>query len=108
MAMHLRTAQKTPPASSEPAAPSAGKHDAYVAAQLRRAEVRIRTLDVVAALLGFFALTGLLLGAAALADSCLPAFTVARPFVLPLYFLAAAVFLGLTLARPLLRRINPY
>jgi hypothetical protein len=108
MAMHLRTAQKHLPASPESGAPAVGKHDAYVAAQLRRAELRIRTLDVAGALLGFFALTGLLLGTAALADSFIPAFTVVRPFVLPLYFLAAVAFLGLTLARPLMRHINPY
>ena len=46
MAMHLR-AVKPPPLG--PDAPAVGKHDAYVAAQLRRAERRIRNLDVAGA-----------------------------------------------------------
>jgi hypothetical protein len=105
MAMHLR-AVKNPAAGPDPV--PVAKHDAYVAAQLRRAEHRIRTLDIAGALLGFLALSCAVIGGAVLADILLPGFTYVRPFVLPVYLLAAVIYLALTLARPLMRRINPY
>ncbi len=107
MAMHLR-AVPNPPAGTEPTPAPVGKHDAFVAAQLRRAERRIRTLDVSAALLGFLVLTCATVGGVAVADYLIPAFAFVRPFVLVSYLFLAAVYLGLTLARPLLRRVNPY
>ncbi len=107
MALHLRAAQ-TPPAGPEPAPAAVGKHDAYVAAQLRRAERRIRNLDMGAALLGFLALTCGFVGAAALADYLWPTFAVVRPFVLVAFLLIAAGYLGFALVRPLLRNVNPY
>jgi hypothetical protein len=110
MAMHLRTVKNPAPGPDPATAQSAqaGKHDAYVATQLRRAEHRIRMLDVSAALLGFLALTCACVGGVALADYLLPSFAFVRPFVLVGYLLVAAAYLAITLARPLVRRINPY
>jgi hypothetical protein len=89
-------------------AATAAKYDAFVAGQLARAESRIRTLDLAAALLGFVAATlvyGVLM---VLCDSKLELSPRTRQTALLLYLLGAGAYLALTVVRPLFRRINPY
>jgi hypothetical protein len=84
------------------------KNDVFVQSQLGRAERRIRTLDIAAALLGFAALLCVAVAAAALADSTwsLPAW--ARQVCFAAIALVGGVYLIFTLGRPLLYRVNPY
>jgi hypothetical protein len=88
--------------------PAAGKHDAFVAEQLARAERRIRILDLFTAGLGFVGGSCLFAGAVMLADRRWQLSAGTRQLALLLYLLAAAGYLWLTVVRPLWRRINPY
>ncbi|MBI1915744.1 MAG: hypothetical protein HYS12_13575 [Planctomycetes bacterium] len=84
------------------------KYDAIVEGQLERARKRIRTLDLMTALLGFIAGTLAYGAVMALLDNALtlpPAALYAGFFV---YLTAALVYLGVTVVRPLTQHINPY
>jgi hypothetical protein len=92
------------PARSAPT----GKYDAFIQAQLDRAEKRIRLLDLTAALLGLLAGT---LGFAVLMVLLDRQFVLSagtRQFALAAYALAAAVYLAVAVVRPLRWRVNPY
>jgi collagen type III alpha len=92
----------------KPVKSAGAKHDAFVLAQLARAEKRIRALDLAAALFGFAALGCAFVVAAALCDRAwsLPAWV--RQLSLGGFLLGGAVYLYVTLARPLWYRVNPY
>jgi hypothetical protein len=92
------------PSTSAPTA----KHDAFVQAQLARAEKRIRTLDLTAALLGFAAGTLAYGIGMALLDHWLNLPAGARQAAFVVYLIAAVVYLAWSVALPLSRRINPY
>ena len=84
------------------------KYDDFVEAQLEKARKRIRSLDVMTALLGFAAGTLVYAVVMALLDNWLtlpPAALYSAFFV---YLGAALVYLGVTVVRPLTARINPY
>jgi len=87
---------------------SASKSETYVSEQLTRAERRIRLLDLATA--GFVFLAGTLAFAVlmALCDRHWKFSDPVRQLGLVLYLAGSAIFLGLTVVRPLLRRINPY
>ena len=90
----------------KPAASS--KYDAFVAAQLARAESRIRLLDLTAALLGFAALGLAYIVGMVLCDSKLELSQHARQLSLYAFLIAAAVYLFFMVVRPLRLRVNPY
>jgi hypothetical protein len=87
---------------------AAAKHDAFVQAQLDRAEKRIRWLDTAAALLGFAAIFCAFLAAAAYIDRSwsMPAWV--RQLALAGFVVGAGAYLYRTLARPLWYNVNPY
>src|SRR3954447_22213898 len=87
---------------------AAGRYDTFVAAQLSRAERRIRALDLTAALLGFAAGTLAYAVVIVLVDRQFLLSLSARKAALFLYALGAGVYLWLTVLRPLRRRVNPY
>lgn len=89
------------------ATPSA-KHEAYVSAQLARAERRIRALDLASALLGFLAGTIAYALLMTLCDRGLYLSEGARQLAFVAYLLAAAGYLGWTVVWPLRRQVNPY
>lgn len=84
------------------------KYDAFVSAQLARAESRIRTLDLAAALLGFVAATLAFAVLMAVLDSRWNLSASARQTALWLYGIGAAGYLFFLVLLPLRRRINPY
>src|SRR5689334_7694326 len=86
----------------------AARHDAFVAAQLQRAEQRIRSLDLAAGFLGLLA--GVLLYAAlmALCDHYLNLSPRSRQIVFIAWLVGAAVYGWFFLLVPLRRRVNPY
>jgi hypothetical protein len=87
---------------------AAGRYDTFVAAQLARAERRIRALDLTAALLGFAAGTLAYAVVMVLVDRQFVLSLSARKTALFLYALGAAAYLWLAVLRPLRRRVNPY
>src|SRR5262249_5503458 len=82
--------------------------DAFIEAQLERAEKRIRTLDLTAALLGLGALTAAFAVLMALLDKQLTLSPGVRRFALVSYLLGAVVYLVYTVVRPMRWRVNPY
>ena len=84
------------------------KYDTFVEAQLEKARKRIRTLDVMTALLGFAAGTLAYAVLMALLDNALTLPPAALHAGFFLYLAAALVYLGVTIVRPLTARINPY
>src|SRR5437763_13259270 len=100
----LVMATVTGPVKQSPSA----KYDAIVEGQLERARKRIRTLDLMTALLGLVAGTLAYGAVMALLDNALtlpPAALYAGFFV---YLFAALAYPGLVVVRPLTQRINPY
>src|SRR5262245_21461289 len=87
---------------------ASSKYDAFVAAQLARAEGRIRFLDLTAAFLGFAALTLAYVVVMVLCDSKLELSQHARKLSLYAFLAGAAVYLFFTVIRPLRLRVNPY
>src|SRR5262245_18797154 len=86
----------------------AAKHEAFIHAQLTRAEKRIRGLDLTAGLLGFLALT---LGYAvvlAVVDHRFVLSTGTRQVALAVYVLAAAAYLARFVVGPIRWRVNPF
>src|SRR6516162_5691265 len=83
------------------------KYDAQVAAQLRRAERRVRTLDLAVGLLGFLALSLAFAGVMVLLHWKLQFSTAARQIALGVYLFGAAVYLTWRVFLPLRRPINP-
>src|SRR5277367_3001043 len=91
---------------TRPAPPS--KHEAFVEQQLKRARQRIRLLDISAALIALIVATlAYGLGMIVL-DRLLDVPPLVRQWALLGYLVAAAVYLGLTVVRPLSKRVNPY
>jgi hypothetical protein len=88
--------------------PPATKYDALIAAQLARAESRIRFLDLTAGLLGFTALTLAYVVTMLLCDSKLLLAQQTRQLSLYVYLAGSAVYLFFTVLRPLRLRVNPY
>jgi collagen type III alpha len=88
--------------------PTPAKYDAFVASQLAKAERRIRTLDLAAALLGFLAVTLVFAVLMAAIDSKWALSAPVRQTILWLYLGGAAVYFYATVLLPLRRRINPY
>jgi hypothetical protein len=84
------------------------KYDDFVEAQLEKARKRIRTLDVMTALLGFAAGTLAYAVIMALLDNALTLPPAALYIGFFLYLAGALAYLGLTIVRPLTARINPY
>jgi hypothetical protein len=93
---------------SSKSAKAAAKNDAFVTAQLARAEKRVRALDVGAALLGFAALLCVFAAALSLADRAWSLPPWARQLSLVSFLVGGGAYLYFTLARPLLYRVNPY
>ena len=89
-------------------ATSAGKSESFVAGQLTRAERRIRLLDLTTAGLGFLAGTFAFAVLTALCDRYWQLSGPIRQLGLLLYLAGSALYLGLTVVRPLLSKINPY
>src|SRR5687767_12743827 len=87
---------------------TANKHDAFIEAQLARAQGRIRTLDLTAALLGFVGLTLAYAALMVLLDRWLVLPPATRQATFLLYLLGAAVYLAVAVVRPLRWRVNPY
>jgi hypothetical protein len=87
---------------------AAGRYDTFVAAQLARAERRVRALDLAAGLLGFAAGTLAFAVLMVLLDRQFVLSLSARKTALFLYALGAAAYLWLAVLRPLRRRVNPY
>jgi hypothetical protein len=87
---------------------AAGRYDTFVAAQLARAERRVRALDLTAALLGFAAGTLAYAVVVILVDRQFVLSLSARKTALFLYALGGAAYLWLAVLRPLRRRVNPY
>src|SRR2546423_2181695 len=102
---HVRGARHMATAGSvKQASPS--KNDAFVDGQLERARRRIRFLDLTTALLGLLAGTlafGLVM---AILDSVLELPAATRGLAFACYLGAALCYLGVTVVRPLMRRIN--
>lgn len=88
--------------------PPTAKYENFVQAQLARAEGRIRTLDLTAALLGFAAATLVYGVIVALLDRLLELPAVVRQGACVVYLLAALAYLTAYVFAPLSRRINPY
>ena len=88
--------------------PPTTKYENFVRAQLARAEGRIRTLDLTAALLGFAAGTLAYAVVVALLDRLLELPPIVRQGACVLYLLASLVYLTTYVFVPLSRRINPY
>ena len=88
--------------------PSTAEYEKRVQGQLTRAEKRIRTLDLTAALLTFAAATLAYAVVAILLDRWLLLPTGVRQAGFVVYLLAAAAYLTAFVLRPLARRINPY
>jgi hypothetical protein len=87
---------------------STGKHGKVVEQHLDRVRQRIRTLDLTAAALGLLAGTlayGVLL---ALCDRRWELSPLARQAAFAFFVVAATLYAGVALVRPLCRRINPY
>jgi hypothetical protein len=87
---------------------AASKYDVFVAAQLGRAEARIRLLDLTAALLGFAALVLAYIVGMVLCDSKLELTPNTRQWSLYLFLAASALYLLVAVVRPLRLRVNPY
>src|SRR6516164_10956143 len=87
---------------------AAGRYDTFVAAQLARAQRRVRALDLTAALLGFAAGTLAYAVLMVLLDRQFVLSLSARKTALFVYALGAAAYLGWAVLRPLRRRVNPY
>jgi len=104
----MATDLRRSPAPAESRRPAQGKNDAFVEAQLTRARVRIRMLDVTAASLGFLILTLAYALVMVLADRLLALPAMARQGAFALYAVVGIVYLSVVLIRPLSRRINPY
>src|SRR5262245_38184805 len=92
----------------EKPAGSANKHESFIAAQLGRAEQRIRLLDLAAALSGFIAGTLAYAVLMILLDRQFVLTDSSRQFGLLVYCLAAVAYLYLAVVRPLRWRVNPY
>jgi hypothetical protein len=84
------------------------KYDAFVAAQLARAQRRILFFDLTAGLLGFLAILLTYAAVMATCDKALTLSDVTRQTALALFALTSAVYLWLTVGRPLWRGVNPY
>ena len=84
------------------------RSDNFVEAQLDRARKRIRTLDVVTALLGLAAGTLAYAVVMALLDDWLTLPPPALYAAFVLYLMATVAYLAFTVVRPLRARINPY
>jgi hypothetical protein len=87
---------------------AASKYDAIVASQLKRAESRIRMLDLTSGLLGFAVLSLAYMVGMALCDSKLLLSQHARQLSLYVYLTGAAFYLFCTVLRPLRLYVNPY
>ena len=88
--------------------PPPAKHDAFVAAQLARAEGRIRGLDLATGFLGLLALTAAYAVVMVLADRLLQQAPAFRQGAFLLFLAGAGAFVAVFLGRPLSRRVNPY
>ncbi|MGH7223136.1 MAG: hypothetical protein ACRELF_07910, partial [Gemmataceae bacterium] len=86
----------------------ASKYDAFVAAQLARAEGRIRLLDLTAGLLGLAALSLAFVVGMVLCDSKLLLAPHTRQLALYGFLAGGAVYLFFAVFRPLRLRVNPY
>lgn len=95
-------------ASAPVKANSTSKSESYVAEQLTRAQWRIRLLDLATAGFGFLAGTLIFAVLMALCDRQWHFAPQLRQLALVVYLAGAAIYLGLTVVRPLLRQINPY
>src|SRR5438067_3948927 len=89
-------------------ATSIPRFEAVFERQLRRAIGRVRFLDVAAALLGLAAGTLLYALIVVSLDRWLVLSGAARQAALILYLAAACAYLGIFVAWPLYRRVNPY
>jgi hypothetical protein len=85
-----------------------GKHDAFIEAQLAKAENRIRLIDLCSALLGLLAGALAFAVVMVLLDRRFVFSDGTRQFVLFFSLAAAAVYLAFTVIRPLRWRVNPY
>lgn len=88
--------------------PPPAKHDTFVAAQLDRAEKRIRGLDLATGLLGLLALTAAYALFMVLADHLLDQAPAFRQGAFVLFVVGAGAYTAYYLGRPLTRRVNPY
>jgi hypothetical protein len=85
-----------------------GKHDAFIEAQLARAESRVRLIDLGSALLGFLAGTLAFGVVMILLDRRFALSGGARQLAFFAYLAGAGTYLALTVVRPLRWRVNPY
>jgi hypothetical protein len=86
----------------------ANKYDAFVAAQLAKAESRIRLLDLTAGLLGLAALSLLYIVGMVLCDSKFMLSQQTRQLTLYAFLAGGGVYLFFAVLRPLRLRVNPY
>jgi hypothetical protein len=98
MATDTKTAQAAPP----------GKYDAYIEAQLDKAQKRVRLLDLTAALLGFVAGTLAFATLMVLLDRLFELSLGSRQLALGAFLLGSAIYLAVFVVRPLTWRVNPY
>jgi hypothetical protein len=98
MATDLRRAKSIP----------ASKYDAFVSAQLAKAESRIRSLDLLAGLLGLAALGLAYVVVIVLCDSKLMLSQETRQVALYLFLATSMGYLFYVVVRPLRLRVNPY
>ena len=104
MATHLAAGEhKLKPSVSRPV-----QTEAFVESQLARARVRIRLIDLGAALLGFLILTLSYAFVMALLDRWLDLSATARKTSFVLYGVGAVLYAVFLIARPMIRRVNPY
>jgi hypothetical protein len=94
--------------STLPRGEAGSKHEAFVSAQLERAEARIRNLDLAAGVLGFLALTLVFAMVMVFLDARFDLPLAARQLALVGYLVLGGIFLALFVVRPLRRRVNPY
>jgi hypothetical protein len=87
---------------------SPAKYDNQIAAQLTRAESRIRTLDLAAGGLGLAALLLLFAVVMAFFDSKLSLSAAVRQAALLAFLVGTGVYTWFAVVQPLRRRINPY
>ena len=84
------------------------KYESYVEEQLARARNRIRLLDLTVALLGFLIGTFAFGLVVVLLDRIFQLPSLARQAFFVVYALGAAAYIGWTVVRPLMRKVNPY
>ena len=84
-----------------------GKHEAYIAGQLGRAEQRIRFIDFATGLAGLVAGTLLFAAAIAVLDRAFTLSAGTRQMLLVSYVVAAGVYGYLAIIRPMRWRVNP-